>query len=223
MVITSPKGHFVDIRILKNCYPWSRKTPAPAFDEVFEWCLSGIEEPIEGTNKIRFNHDVNSQEIIKSIKTGRPLDECRSAPDVGAFSAIDGSEDRKETGSMVNPATNKETEYVEIWRSLDAEKTTKDLEVREPKHSQRPQTFVLEASLATYEGKVVRYGNWVQGLLHDKEHSTSPLSVVRSHCTDGKWEHYIQYGSGTFPVQFSGQKGEHVVVNGVEWRCIESS
>lgn len=223
MVITSPKGHFVDIRILKSCYPWPRKTPDPAFEDVFEWCLSGIEEPIEGTNQIRFNHDVNSQEIMRVVKTGRPLSECQSAPDVGSFSAIEGSEDRKETGTMVNPATGQETAYVEIWRSLDAAKTTNSHKIREPKQPQPLETVVLKVSLKKYEGKVVRYGNWMQGLLYDSESPSSPLSIVRSQFSDGEWQHHIDYGNDVFPEAFPSQVGDLVAVGGVQWQCIEKS
>ena len=43
-------------------------------------------------------------------------------PDIGSFQPLDssGGSDTLETGSMINPETNVETPYEEVWRSLPA-------------------------------------------------------------------------------------------------------
>lgn len=210
LVSTSASDHFVDVRILKDKYPHVQQGPEPEnFEDVFDWVITGEEQEIPGTSKIQFNHAINLQEIMNSLKTGIPLLECKSAPDIGDFSAIDNSEDRKETGSMVNPETGKMTPYVEIWRSLNPEKSTPSSEIREGK-DENGQKYELKGSLInwTYDlnegtryGRIIRLANWVQGIVHDKSEKTHPISVMRAYFDQscGKFIYVIKYGLYEFP------------------------
>lgn len=220
LVLTSPKDHFVDVRIYKNKYPYIQKTDeVEDFDDVIQWVIVGDEEAIPGTGKIKFNHTVNSQEIMKAVKSGRTLDECRGEPDIGDFSEIEGSEDRLETGVMAHPDTGKVAEYAEVWRSLNPEHTTPDVEVREGYNSegqrceQNEEVMTFDLHREGHIGRIVRLGNWVQGVIFE-EGASSPLSVMRKWLGDGKWHDLIVYGKHSFPEVYSGGEA-------AEWERIE--
>lgn len=210
LVFTTKKEHFVDVRILKSEYPHIQEGLEPReFEEIFDWIIIGDEEPIAGTNKIQFNHTVNLQEILRSLKSGLPLLECKNAPDVGDFSAIEGSEDRKETGSMVNPSTGLVTLYVELWRSLNPNKTTFAEEVREGRDKNGGKdtsddeliNFTFDLNDGPRYGRIIALGNWVQGVIYDSSEKTHPLSVVRAfyNCEAKEWVTLIKYGVHEFP------------------------
>ncbi|OBA20417.1 hypothetical protein METBIDRAFT_43510 [Metschnikowia bicuspidata var. bicuspidata NRRL YB-4993] len=209
MVFTSLKDHFVDVRIYKDQYPYRQSGDTPEkFENVFQWVIVGDEEEIEGTNQIQFNHTVNSQEIMKSLVSGKPLSECRSAPDIGSFWAIEGTEDRKETGSMAHPDTGIKTEYVEIWRSLNPNASSVKREVREgydvtglaTQDAPGPvMTFDLKAD--GFIGRIIRLGNWVQGVIYEENERRFPISVMRSFwdADSGVWQELVGYGKHEFP------------------------
>lgn len=204
LVFTTPQDHFVDVRIYNEQYPHIQKGSTPeAFDKIFQWVITGEEEEIPDTNKIRFRHEVNLQEVMKSLESGRPLSECRSEPDIGAFWSIEGSEDRKETGSMVNPETGKHTDYVEIWRSLDPALTTPVTEIREISGKEH-EVLTLELKHNGVLGRIIRLGNWVQGVIYEEAEKTHPISVLRCFYDSnaGEWKDLIRYGKHSFPELF---------------------
>lgn len=226
LVFTTPRDHFVDVRIKKDKYPFVQQEEIPVdFNDIFEWVIVGEEEPIENTNKIQFNHTVNLQDIMKSLATGKPLLECKSDPDIGEFSAIEGSKDRKEVGRMVNPETGKCTEYVEIWRSLNPEETTFETEVREGENRDGDDVGAgPEVYSATYDlndgslyGRVIVLGKWVQGVIYDEADKTHPISVIRAHReSSGSWEPLIRYGKHDFALVDGGD-----IRTGSGWHQIE--
>lgn len=210
MVSTSASDHFVDIRILKDKYPHVQEGPEPeSFKKIFDWVITGEEEEIVGTSKIQFNHAINLQEIMKSLKTGVPLLECKSEPDIGDFSSIENSEDRKETGTMVNPITGRMTPYIEIWRSLNPEMTTPAKEVLEGRDAAGQKYELNDQSINwTYDlnegpfyGRIIRLANWVQGVVYDESEKTHPLSVLRAYFDEssGTFVYVIKYGLYEFP------------------------
>lgn len=223
MAFTSPQGHYVDIRILKTHYPYVQHKNQPFFDEVFQWCLCGTEQPIEGTNKIRFINEIDSQAIAKSVRSGKYV---APGEDIGDFSAIEGSHDRKEVGSMVNPATGRVQDYIEIWRSLDPLRSTPTEEVREPAESE-PESitgFSLEIKdNSRYLGKLIRLGFWIQGIVYDKQ--SENIHVIRSHfnLAVAEWQNQIEYGQiDQFPLTFAGEVGDKVLVSSsFSWSCVE--
>lgn len=224
MVLSSPKGQFVDIRILKDHYPY-HEASHPFVTDLFQMATVGVEKPIAGTSKIEFECSINSVDIAKSIKTNKPLDECRSAPDIGDFSAIEGCEDRQETGAMENPETGLRTEYVEIWRSLDPLKHTPTVEAREPKElSQHLNCHVLDVvGNENYEGRLVRLGNWLQALVYDKRNAHHPLHISRQYYNGKSWEILIDYGFIELPLDFKGELNDETTADGLTWKCTELS
>lgn len=227
MVLSSPGDLFTDVRVLKDHYPYLKKAgPPEPVEDVFQFVSIGWEEEIKGTNKMRFYTSVNSQAIVKSIKTGKPLDECKAAPDIGEFWPIEGSEDRKETGAMENPATGKVTEYIEIWRSLNPEETTPTNEVREghwPLGEKKVRVRVFDTLTDGYIGRIVRLGNWVQGVLYKSGEGQFPLSVLRSFYNEKsqQWEKLIDYGILEFPQVYKDWDAEQVSFNGIHWKRVE--
>ncbi|ODV69099.1 hypothetical protein HYPBUDRAFT_152283 [Hyphopichia burtonii NRRL Y-1933] len=220
-VITSPNDEFVDIRIYSTKYPYT-KEKQEAFDKVFQWGITGVEEPIEGTSRVNFKHEVSTTEVIESIRTGKLLEECRGEPDVGDFSNIEGSEDRRETGSMVNFETGRKTDYIEIWRSLDPINHTPHKEVREPKETTDiPKVLVMEVNQVGFQGKLVRLGNWVQALVLNR--STKEIHIIRYHFDTllKNWDRLIQYAGIDFPTDFAGNVGESAMVSNINWICKE--
>lgn len=216
MVLVSPKAHFVDIRINKDKYPYSGNDQ---FEEVFDWVMTGTEVPL-GETKVLFKHEINLKEVVKSVKTGKPIEECKDEEDVGDFHPIEGSHDRKETGILTHPDTGKPNPYVEIWRSLDPDLHSPEKEVIEEPGKQS-HGYVLEATLAGFKGKVVKLGNWLQAVIFGQINSVFPMAVSRKHY-DGLWKSVIAYGGYDFPKEEGYSEGDRVASGGVEWRCIET-
>lgn len=221
MVFTTPENHFVDIRIFKQYY--QQPSANLPFDSVFEWCLSGVEEPIEGTSKIQFHQEINSIAMVKAIKYNKPLE--FGLPDIGEFSSIENSQDRREVGQMENPATGTVQDYIEIWRSLDPVKNSPIAEA--PEVEQDGYTlFTLIVDNDDYQGKLIRLGNWVQGLLFDKTSLTQPIHVIQSYQDGNQWTNTISYGSiELFPIVFDGAINDTIPTTNskVVWKCIEVS
>lgn len=210
LVFTTPLNNFVDVRIFKEKYPYIQTGTKPCdFNEVFEWVIIGERKPISGTSKIIFDHSVNLQEIMMSTKTGLLILECKDVPDIGDFSEIEGSDDRRETGEMMDPSAGKVARYVEIWRSLNPMKTTPKKEVREGKNEFGSiETFSDYVECSTYDlvdasryGRVIRLGNWIQGAIHDSSEKRHPLSVIRAYFDShsNEWVTLIKYGILEFP------------------------
>lgn len=228
MVVYSKDDHFVDIRVFKTSYPTINENPdLETFKNTFEWTMTGdeisLEPELPDTYVLQFTHEIDSLAIMKSIETKTPLEQCANDPDMGTFWKVPGSQDRKETGHMVNPATGKDQEYVEYWRSLSSSKTTPEFEVRElPEDVENDdKMFVLRVNLDVYHGQVIRTGNWCQGLLHNKKNLSIPLNVVRAYFDGTKWHYLIKFGNVDLPLEFNGKKGETIVYKDITWECIE--
>ncbi|CAH6719109.1 protein Hri1p [[Candida] jaroonii] len=224
MVIYSKEGHFVDVRIFLENYPVIEENPTSKFDDIFEWAMVGdeisLESTIPDTYKLQFTHEIDSLAIMKAINENLPLDQCLTEADVGTFWKTD-TEDRKETGNMTNPATGKKEDYVEIWRSVSSVQHTPENEVREPADEEVTPLYVLRIDTDEFHGQMIRSGNWIQGILHDKKNSKVPLNVIRCYVKDSKWEYLINYSNFKFPVDFDGAKGDSITIDNVKWTCIE--
>lgn len=223
LILTSPNGHFVDIRIFKDKLPFVPGPEVPFFADVFEWCMTGKEVEIPNTNSISFPHVIDSHAIAKSISQGQPLEDGEA--DVGHFFSIPGSDDRKETGSMTNLATGKVQDYVEIWRSLDPLTHSPDHEVRQVKGGAPVPVCVLEVvENVQYQGTLIKYGNWIQGLIYDKSDDKVPLHVIQRYCPEnGTEQTVIEFGDiKLFPLDFKTELDEVLVVkDNLCWKRIE--
>ncbi|ODV79370.1 uncharacterized protein CANTADRAFT_51526, partial [Suhomyces tanzawaensis NRRL Y-17324] len=213
MAMTSRNNHFVDLRVYKKNYPYHPQQPEPFIEDVFQWVMCGIEHPIEGTGKIKFVTTIDSSSIAPAIKLGGPV--VPGPPDIGDFSDIEGSLDRKEVGEMMSPDTGKLESYVEIWRSLDAENHTPETEVREGANKDDVECKVLEVvEDETYHGKLIQLGNWLQGIVHNKKNND--LHVIRAFKEADGWREMIGYGNTEFfPLDSELKRAE------VEWKRIE--
>jgi len=218
IVITTPDNHFVDLRAYIDHYPY-RNQGSEEFENVFQWCSCGVERPIANSSKIEFCQEINSIAIWKSIRANESL--APPEPDIGDFSSIPNSEDRKEVGTMTNSASGKRQPYVEIWRSLDPNENSLEHEVRQSSHTTVNKVFTLVVSSAGYTGKLVRVGNWAQGIIYDKSNKERPLHVIQSHLK-GSWSTLLAYGAiELFPVSFDGCINDTVRISHLEWKCIE--
>ncbi|ODV85449.1 hypothetical protein CANARDRAFT_28248 [[Candida] arabinofermentans NRRL YB-2248] len=181
-----------------------------------------------------------------------PMPDRSSIPlDIGYFSSFpDGR--RLETGSMANPATGKVEPYEEIWVSVDPITSKPDayrlagsvqnsvfpysddeLEADAKLKSKKSlDCYVFDISPAhtdKYEGRLIKLGNWLQGVFWDKSNFESPISVIRAWFDDkkGNWVRLIEVGieCEKFPLfdfeEGIGRVGEKVIVEGVHWECVE--
>lgn len=228
LVFSTPKCFSTDVRVFKEHYPYVKSEAEPEpIEQVFQFVSIGTEVAIEGTNRVEFPSEVNLQVIIQAIKTGKSLDDCKGLnPDIGSFWPIENSEDRKETGSMVNPANDKLTEYIEVWRSLNPEETTPSVEVRENHwKGQRTELKVqtYDASGENYRGRLIKLNNWVQAVLYVYENGLHQLSVARAHLDQesGEWEFLINYGKYDFPEFSKALVEEEFEYGGITWSRIE--
>lgn len=172
MVICAGR-HFVDVRILK-----SAQYIGAADMAAFEWVITGTERWLSPTRCL-FEHELNTQELERLARTGRPLAECRNAPDVGDFSPL--GTDRLEVGHMMHCGAV--TPYREVWRSLDPERHLPDAEVLAPKGAAPARAW--QAKL----GKYIEAGRWAQGALWHENR----LHVIRRY-NDGGWRTLIEFG-----------------------------
>lgn len=210
LVITSPEGHFVDVRALKNHEPHD-KFP-------IEWAFCGRTEQV-GDGKVNYSHDIDSRQL-----QGEPVD-----PDVGSVETLANGDEREE-GEMTNPATGKVESYVEVWRPLDPNKETR---------TPLPKSLVSDVNvsvLATVDGqkmngRVVRVGRWIQGILefdddNDKTGSiVDRLAIVRAKSTGDIWSKEVSIGKHADKVPVSDLEGrvlgDTFIYGGIEWAVIE--
>lgn len=228
MVFSTPKCFSTDVRIFKEYYPYVKSGTEPEpIDKIFQFASIGTEVVIEGTNRVEFPSEVNLQVINQAIKTGKTIDECKGLiPDIGCFWPIENSEDRKETGSMVNPANDKLTEYIEVWRSLNPVETRPNDEVRENHwRGQRTEVKVrtYDAKGENYRGRLIMLSNWVQAVLYTFVDGLHRLSVARAYLENesGKWEYLIDYGKYCFPEFSEALSKDEFEHGGVVWSRIE--
>lgn len=227
LVFSTPKCFSTDVRIFKEHYPYIKINAEPEpIEKIFQFASIGTEVAIEGTNRVEFPSEVNLQVIIQAIKTGKRIEQCKGpVPDIGSFWSIENSEDRKETGSMVNPATEKLTEYIEVWRSLNPMETTPTEQIRENhwkgnKSEVKVRTY--DAKGDHYRGRLILLGNWVQAVLYVCVDGLHQLSVARAHLNEsGEWEPLIDYGIYHFPDFSKALNEEEFEHGGISWSRIE--
>ncbi|KAI9155545.1 Solute carrier family 28 member 3 [Paramyrothecium foliicola] len=156
IVVTSPQRRFVDLRILRSALP----PHGEGANEILP--LSSLDWGIAGTSSSTERDDGHGGKISGGRWThwvdSRTKD-AESATDEGdEFEQPGGL--TLEKGRMVNPATGLPTDYEEVWRSV------------KPLPSQpngRVRCVVLDTKSedGSVRGRVVRLGQFCQGLLRD--------------------------------------------------------
>lgn len=209
LVLTSHDLHFVDIRITKPL-------PAPTStdnDSHIDWIITGIENPLEGTTKVEFKHEINSH---LKLNTGEAFD-------IGDFHDAPNG-DRSETGIMENWNTGKMSPYEEIWRSIDPNVSTPENYVRELKKESEAACVVYKLAEKESEwlGQMVRIGSFAQGAILNR--STNKVSCVRWFLKEGQWQVVFQNGEEVSKIPNGEDKlGAVVELENLRWKVIESS
>jgi hypothetical protein len=120
-----------------------------------------------------------------------------------------------EKGSMVNPDTGRMTDYEEVWRSV------------KPRRDERgARCVVLETrnEEGTVRGRVVRLGQYCQGLLRDGDE----ISLERWEL-NGEWKKTVAMGPKGLPCgqvvkeEVEWAEGATVQVEGYAWAVVETA
>ncbi|TGJ78936.1 hypothetical protein E0Z10_g9829 [Xylaria hypoxylon] len=210
VVLTSPERRFVDIRILKGV-----KEPGASVD----WAFAGISssEIRDGVRHCTWRHVVDS-------RTSSP----EAVVDEGDIFPQD---DRHtlETGRMVNPATEKLTDYEEMWTDLEAEgipevKKNSDELIQHP----GGRCVVLELKDEEHQerGMAVCLGRYCQGVVRIGHR----FAAERWLWEDGEWKRKFRVGDLWIPspehmYSDTPSQGEQVRLGDVplRWRVVEMS
>ncbi|KAH7165442.1 hypothetical protein EDB81DRAFT_779235 [Dactylonectria macrodidyma] len=215
IVVTSPQRRFVDLRIFRptegDQKSWSGQEEALSVDRL-EWGIAG-------TSSSWMRDDGKGGQIRRSqwkhwidSRTTEP----ENATDEGdMFPQPDGT--TLETGSMVNPATGKDTAYEEVWLDLDPTPTS----------SAGVKSIVLQIETETGgRGSVVRLGQCCQGILREGDLITAERWEWKA---EKGWKRSIRMGDGVLPCEkvlddaLEVKKGEVVDVGGNAWKAVEVS
>ncbi|KAH3659976.1 hypothetical protein OGAPHI_007181 [Ogataea philodendri] len=222
LILNSPKDKFVDVRpLIKSDLAFP-----------FEWAFAGEAKLLAADgSKLEFSHDFFDSVFIHEWTEAKkrelagqaakyPLKEDISK-DVGYFEKLpDGT--RRETGAMLNSATGKVENYVEMWMSVDPLKSSPDKKVQVSSSSIEPVPCRVFEVKSGGEGRFMRVGNWAQGVFWDKNNLEQPISVVRLFY-NGSWSPVLEHGSvDMFPAaDASVQVGETVERGTVVWHAVE--
>jgi len=121
-----------------------------------------------------------------------------------------------EKGAMVNPSTEKLTEYEELWQDLHPVRVGDEKEF---------VSWVLktENSNRNIRGMAIRIGEWIEGVLRIDDQ----ISVVRWQWSTGKgWERLLAIGQLQLNQDVFSEKeiflGQVFAGDGLTWDCIES-
>ncbi|KAK3352736.1 hypothetical protein B0T25DRAFT_455437 [Lasiosphaeria hispida] len=226
IVLTSPEHRFVDLRILLDAKPSSGgKYPFSALD----WGIAGTssstlreptdaEPPGQQISHAQWRHWINS----------RTADVENAADEGDNFPQPDGS--ILEKGRMVNPATGRETNYEEVWRSatIEAVPCFPDGEaivcvVLKLQHDE-------DDSSPLNRGMIVRLGQYCQAIVRKGE-GDAGITVERLKW-DGateEWVKQVRIGDAEVPTDFATYFGteatldDDILVGGDVWRVVEKS
>lgn len=215
LVITSLEKHYVDIRALAKSTNVASQKEFP-----FDWAFCG--QVVEGEdNQFTYTHDIDSRCLQG---TGKP-DEV----DSGNVEILPNG-DEKETGQMFNPDSGRVEQFVEVWRPLDSNKSTR---TPQPKNLASDITVIVVATVdgQNANGKLVRVGNWMQGIVEfdipDAKNAklADKLSLVRATATGDIWSRSISWGNHVDKIPVTDLEGhvlgETFTFGGIEWAVIE--
>ena len=228
LVLTSPSGLFVDLRILAHCMPDTgpddtRERPFSAID----WAFAGrsLRQParLDGVTEACWTHWVDSRtsDALSVHDTGL----CRTLP----------NGDELEIGVMRDPE-GVVRPYEEIWR----DKIVTPLRAAVFVCSQNASA-IYSASVGDIDtilpheicGMIVRAGTWFQGVFRDPQLGIDGdqrlFTAERWRLTnDGTWQRIFRTGKYNLPVERLNSASVSTALEdlsfsegGLYWRCIE--
>lgn len=168
IVLTTSRRYYVDIRMLKSDGNKNAKVEETfvGLDWAFAGTSSTVRSPIPGDDAtiVEWRHWIDSRSLGKE----RGYD----AKDVGrCFPQPNG--DELELGNMINPDTGVETEYEELWGTIDIKSTSQEVSTRARKAAICLQTMSKsDWEKETSSGMVVRVGQFIQGLIVTETRAT---------------------------------------------------
>ncbi|KAL8885574.1 MAG: hypothetical protein Q9215_006592 [Flavoplaca cf. flavocitrina] len=179
LVLTSPRGYYVDIRINKSPQPSSDPS---TFDGKLQWAFAGTKTSIEkdGRTISTWHHPIDS--LSDDPK-----------PDVGEMTELENG-DVLEKGEIIDENTGAVTHYEELWQELRTHFWSQD--------SWR-KCVVLKTVEEDKEcmGMAIRCGSFSQGILRRKEGVTVEQwdFVCGEHA--GSYERLVRLGEGEMPCE----------------------
>ncbi|KAF4462506.1 hypothetical protein FALBO_10686 [Fusarium albosuccineum] len=213
IVITSPGRRFVDLRILLpegHQGPWTgQDDPLPL--SRLDWAIAGISTSTKRpdpsgalTSYSTFDHWISSRSLTPEL-----------FPDAG-FMYPQPNSLTLEKGSMINPATNVDTAYEELWHDATPSAVPGEDGVR-------ALALQVHDDEKGMRGSVVRLGRHAQGLLRVGD----GVSLERWEWKDG-WKRTVRIGDEELPCEKTlGEEnlseGDVVDVAGRSWKVVESS
>ncbi|KAK3390704.1 hypothetical protein B0H63DRAFT_388500 [Podospora didyma] len=240
IVLTSSERRFVDLRILKTPETWT--DAASTDEEVDSLPLSRLDWAIAGTSKSSPRDPVDGHEVSHAewhhwIDSRTPHTE--GAVDEGDnYTQPDGIT-VLEKGRMVNPATGRETDYEEVWRSEPIQAVPVMIGPG-PRGAENGVTVCVVLELEEIEegkvkkrGMVMRLGQYCQALVREGfvEGGDEKITIERLQwdADKGKWMTQVRIGDAEMPTDFATYFGHEAVVDdevkvgGDEWKVVEKS
>lgn len=199
LVLVSNQAHFVDLRIKKD----------KSLSNPIDWIITGKEYAIPDTNKIEFQHEINTH--VPSYHGGDY--------DVGIFNELENG-DREELGEMTNLETGKIQPYRELWKSVDPVKSTPDDLIKGDSTAEVPCVVYKVKNDDEYLGTIVRLGNFLQGALLNK--TTEKYSLKRVFLQNDEWETVFEYGDEKLKIPVKLDE-KLIKLENIEWEQIESN
>ena len=209
IVLTTPLGNFVDVRVLRPISPASTGVTSPSN---LEWAFAGTSSSTSTTNTkpahTVWKHWVDSQ---------CPNADVKEVIDEGDMFSQENGE-VLESGRMINPASGRDEAYEECWADVDL-----------PEGDNTGWVVRLQGEGDRTRGIVVRVGRWMQGVLkNDDECSVGRWRYDSSDkvANSRTWDVLVMIRNLELPEKLFGQGrldlGEKMVGKNGVWECIES-
>lgn len=209
-IVSTVNEHYVDIRCLED----HTTSLIPGFP--FDWVFFG--RIVEG----EFIHEVDSR-YIDALVSSPEQAEIYLLPDVADHVENEPNGDEIETGKMLNPKSKKIEKFKEIWRPIEPWKGPELTSSQTPQYNNK-HSVVLEVDDDNFKGKIIKVGNWSQGVLLEKsKKGIESISVVRAY----EKKILITWGLlvDSFPLDEILEKIPHefILKNGVKWKLLVGS
>ncbi|KAL8660544.1 MAG: hypothetical protein Q9202_006438 [Teloschistes flavicans] len=206
VVLTSPRSHFVDIRVFKrrpDQDTFLASTDDASLGEL-QWAFAGRSSSYHDSDERRFS----SWEHWVDSGTDEP------AEDKGEMISLENG-DVLERGETRDEKTGKVEQYEELWTEMAL--VTPDSQVENV-----CVVLEVEEDNGRARGMVVRIGGWCQGILKKGQ----SVTVERWRWDGGKWQSVVSLGESELPCKDVVEKGNYeegreILSGGLKWRVVE--